>query len=183
MTSEARRLVEAAAVVIVVVVLVLLVHVRSGNERAICDGDPCELGSGASWLVTGAAVAGPIAGSVGVAWTRRLHRRDDLGPTAHRRVPDIEEIAEVLFVLSAAGIAYLLVRNGPTVPIVEANWPNSWLEGRLGRDGRNWLVPARLTWFLVGFVLAAPFAFAAGTAIGREWYGRRPARSDQLGDD
>ena len=35
----------------------------------------------------------------------------------------------------------------------------------------------------MGLVLAAPFAFGAGTALGREWYGRRSPSSVELGED
>ena len=178
-----RQFLEPALVRVATIVLVVLVHARTGDEQAICDGQPCALGSGASWILTGFAVVAPAALWAGLAWTRRLHRRNDLGPFAHRSIPDIEEIAEFIMVVAAVGLAYLVIRNGPTVPIVDAGWPNSWLEGRLGRDGRHELVPARATWFVVGAVLAAPPSFSLGTAIGREWFGRRPFPSVELGDE
>ena len=181
--SEFVRILEPAAALIATVVLVALVHSRAGDELAVCEGEPCPLGSGASWIWTGAAVAAPACVWAGLAWTRRLHRRNDLGPFAHRAIPDVEEIAEILMVVIAIGISYLLIRNGPAVPIVEATWPNSWLTERLGREGRYWLVPSRSTWFLVGSLMAAPLAFSFGTAIGREWFGRRPGRSAELSED
>ena len=174
------KYVEPVAVVVAALVLIALVHAWSGDEQSVCDGAPCPVGSGASWLLTGAGLAAPPSVWAGLAWTRRLHRNDDLGPFARRAVPDIEEIAEIAMVLVAVGVTYLLIRNGPRAPMVEANWPNSWLEDRLGRDGRHPLVPARSTWFVVGAVLAAPVSFSAGTAVGREWFGRRPRPSVEL---
>lgn len=174
---------EPAVVVVAILVLVLLIHARGGDEQAICEGQPCVVGSGASWLATGAAVAAPPLVWAGVVWTRRLDTRDDLGPFARRAVPDIEEMAEVVWFLVAVVLSYLLIRRGPTIPIVDSSWPNSWLEGRLGTEGGHDLVPSRLSWFMVGALLAMPAGFSAGTAAGREWFGRRGAFSAEPGED
>lgn len=178
--TEPVKYMEPAAVSVVTVVLIVLVHAWGGDEQAICDDGPCAVGSGASWLLTGGAMVTPTAVWSGVAWARRLHRNADLGPFAHRAIPDIEEIAEIAMVLVAIGVSYLVIRNGPSTPMLESSWPNSWLEDRLGRDGRHPLVPARGTWFVVGALLAVPVFFSAGTALGREWFGRRPSPSAEL---
>ena len=135
-----------------------------------CAEGRCSIGSGRSWILTGVALMFPFATFAGWAWTRLLNAKNRLGPFSPRRIPDIEEIAEVLAVLAMVAVAYLVVRSGPKVPMLDADWPNSWLDGHLGeRDGTD-LVPTRTSWFLVGLLTTAPFGFAFGTALGREWH-------------
>ncbi len=163
---------------VVATVLTWQVHVRSGDETFVCDGETCVLGSGASWLLTGITVLGPFVALMGFLWTRRLHDRDRLGPFARWAIPDGEEIFEVLSVLAAGLATYWLVRNGPSIEAVDVGRPNSWV-----LELREWtvddgvtaspLVPSRATWFAVGAILSAPFALSLGSMLGREWYGRQ----------
>ena len=178
-----RRIIEPAVVVLAIVLVVAIVHARGGNERAICGSDPCEVGSSLSWLATGAAVTAPPLAWAGVAWARRLHDREDLGPFAKRSIPDIEEMAELAWFVLSVVLVYLVIRNGPTIPIIDPSWPNTWLDGRLGTELGRDLVPSRLSWFLVGSLLTSPAAFSAGTAAGREWYGRRGRFSAEVSQD
>ncbi len=151
------------------------VHGRTGDETFRCDGAPCELGSGLSWLLTGAFLTGPFIAVLGVAWTRRLHHHDRLGPFVPRVVPDGEQIFEVLAVLAAGLVSFWLLRNGPMIEAVRVGRPNSWiLDAREATDEftTNALVPNRTNWFMIGTVLGAPFSFSLGSMIAREWYGR-----------
>jgi len=162
-------------------VLTWQVHVRLGNETFLCEGTRCELGSGLSWLLTGAALIGPFIAALGAAWTRRLHQRDRLGPFSFRAIPDGEQIIEVLAVLAAGLATFWLLRNGPMIDAIEVGRPNSWiLDAREISDEftSNTLVPNRTNWFMMGAVLGAPFAFSLGSMIAREWYGRRRRRTE-----
>ena len=162
----------------VAIILTWQVHVRSGDETFLCDGENCVLGSGASWLFTGITLLSPFIALLGFSWTRRLHHRGQLGPFAYRAIPDGEQILEVVTVLVAGLTTYWLVRNGPSIPAVDVGRPNTWvLELRewTTDDGAtvSTLVPNRRTWFTVGAILSAPFAFSFGSMLAREWYGRR----------
>jgi hypothetical protein len=162
-------------------VLTWQIDARTGDETFLCDGASCELGSGLSWLLTGAALIGPFIAVLGAAWTRRLHQRDRLGPFSSRGVPDGEQIVEVLAVLAAGLATFWLLRNGPMIDAVEVGRPNSWiLDAREFSDEftSNPLVPNRTNWFMMGAVLGAPFAFSLGSMIAREWYGRRRRRTE-----
>jgi hypothetical protein len=144
---------------------------RAGNETFICDSSVCELGSGFSWLLTGATLPGPFIVLLGFFWSRWLHRRDRLGPFSYWGLPDGEQIAEVVAVLGAGLASYWIATRGPTIEAAQVRAPNSWITGRLDQSGRD-LVPTRTAWFLIGAVLFAPFAFSFGSMAGREWYGR-----------
>jgi hypothetical protein len=162
---------------VVASILTWQVHTRSGDETFVCEGEACVLGSGASWLLTGITLLGPFIALAGFLWTRRLHRRDRLGPFSPRAIPDSEQIFEVLSVLAAGLATYWLVRNGPSIEAVDVGRPNTWvleLHQWTTDDGEpiSRLVPNRRTWFAVGAILAAPFAFSLGSMLSREWYGR-----------
>lgn len=164
---------------IVGLLLTWMVHRRAGDEQLICaTGEICSLGSGGSWLLTGVALPGALVALAGFAWSRHLHRRDRLGPFSRRAIPDGEQILEVISVLAAGWFSWWLIRNGGSIEaadIDELARPNSWLiEARDIRSDEpiDRFIPDRSTWFLVGAVLAAPFAFSLGSMIGREWYGR-----------
>ena len=159
-------------------VAALVVHARAGDETFRCADGPCALGSGGSWFLTGVAVFAPIVAVAGFAWTRHLHLADRLGPFSYRRIPDGEEILEGLAVLLAGLVSWWLLRNGPRIVAIDVGFPNNQLLGRLGRRplGQPY-VPTRFTWFFVGALLSAPFAFSMGSMIGREWYGRNRRRS------
>ena len=161
-----------------IVVSTSIVHARAGNEIFLCADGRCELGSGASWALTGVTVAGPILAVAGFTWSRSLHQRDRLGPFSYRQIPDGEEILEGLGVIVAGLGSWWLIRNGSQSVALEVGFPNDMLTDRLGVDeaGRP-LVPARRTWFLVGALLGAPFAFSLGSMIGREWFGRQRRRA------
>ncbi len=170
------------------IILTWQIHARSGDETFVCEGAECELGSGLSWLLTGAALTGPFVALLGVAWTRRLHQRDRLGPFSYRAIPDSEQILEVLAVLAAGVASYWLIRNGPMIEPADVDSvgrPNSWiLDARELRDEftTNTLVPNRRNWFTIGAVLGAPFSFSLGSMLAREWYGRLRRRT-QLAED
>jgi hypothetical protein len=187
-TSSKNRLPFLATTVpiaaVVAGILTWQVHARTGDETFVCEGQACVLGSGASWLLTGITLLGPFLALTGFMWTRRLHRRDRLGPFAPRAIPDGEQIFEVLSVLVAGLATYWLVRNGPSIEAIDVGRPNTWvLELRewTTDDGElvSELVPNRRTWFAVGTILSAPFTFSLGSMLGREWYGReRRAEQD-----
>lgn len=170
------------------IILTWQIHARTGDETFVCEGAECELGSGLSWLLTGAALTGPFVAVFGVAWTRRLHQRDRLGPFSYRAIPDSEQILEVLAVLAAGVASYWLIRNGPMIEPADVDSigrPNSWiLDARELRDEftTNTLVPNRRNWFTIGAVLGAPFSFSLGSMLAREWYGRLRRRA-QLAED
>ncbi|MGI9608034.1 MAG: hypothetical protein ACR2P0_18030 [Acidimicrobiales bacterium] len=185
MQESHRTIAQVSVAVVISLVLVRVVHGRAGDETLVCDVGRCTLGSGASWLLTGAAIAIPLIGLAGFRWSRRLDRRGRLGPFARRAIPDGEELFEGLAVIAAALVSWWLIRNGPSLIAVDVGFPNDTVGERVvtasgGRDR----VPARRTWFLVGILLAAPFAFSLGSMIGREWYGRarRRAERDDEGD-
>lgn len=169
-------------------VLTWQIHSRTGDETFLCDGASCRLGSGLSWLLTGAAISSPFIAALGAAWTRRLHQRDRLGPFSLRAIPDAEQIIEVLAVLAAGLGSFWLLRNGPMIDAVsvdDVGPPNNWiLDARELSDefDTNTLVPNRTNWFMIGAVLGAPFAFSLGSMIAREWYGRLRRRT-QLDED
>lgn len=154
-----------------------IVHGRTGDETFVCDTGRCSLGSGASWLLTGVTLVAPSVMIVGFLWSRRLHHQGTLGPFAYRPIPDAEQIIEVLGVLAAGVLAWLIATRGPTIEAVEVNAPNSWFEGRVRAEDPTGLVPARRSWFAIGAVLSAPFAFSLGSMFGREWYARVRRRS------
>lgn len=168
--------------VVFAVILTWQVHSRFGNETFTCsDTGECMLGSGASWLLTGATLIGPFLTLLGAAWSRRLHYENKLGPFSYRAIPDGEQILETLAVLSAGLFTYWFIRNGPSIDParpLDITIPNTWaLDIRNVRlpDGVTEVtsVPTRLSWFIIGMVLSAPFAFSFGTMLGREFYGRR----------
>lgn len=174
-------------------ILTWQIHARSGDETFVCEGAECELGSGLSWLLTGAALTGPFVAVLGAAWTSRLHQRDRLGPFSYRAIPDSEQILEVLAVLAAGLASYWLIRNGPMIEAVIVDEvdkklpgrPNSWiLDARELRDEftTNTLVPNRRNWFTIGAVLGAPFSFSLGSMLAREWYGRLRRRAQLAAD-
>jgi len=172
-------------------VLTWQAHARTGDETFVCtDVGECALGSGWSWLLTGAALAGPFIALLGAAWERRQHYRNRLGPFAHRAIPDGQQIGEVLGVLGAGLLTYWLVRNGPSIEPatpLDIGRANSWaLDVRNFRleDGANEVtsVPNRRSWFLIGAVLFAPFAMSFGTMLGREFYGRRRRKAQKAQD-
>lgn len=176
-----------ALTTVVAIVLTWQVHSRSGDETFVCDGETCVLGSGASWLFTGMTVLGPVIGLLGFFWTRRLQQSDRLGPFSHRAVPDLEQIVEVFSVLGAGLATYWLVRNGPSIEAIDVGRPNTWvlnLREWTAEDGEavSTLVPNRRTWFAIGAILAAPFAFSFGSMLGREWYGRQRRKQQRLAD-
>ena len=160
----------ALVALIAALILVVIVQAQSGDEFIACAEGRCSIGSGLSWLLTGMTLMFPVAALAGGAWTSRLHSQNRLGPFSARRIPDIEEMAEVLSVLAAFAVAYFVVRSGPKMPMLDAQWPNSWLDGHLGERDGTALVPTRTSWFLVGLLTSAPFGFAFGTAAGREWF-------------
>ncbi len=183
--------ISGAIAVLASLVLTWQVHGRTGDETFLCaDVSECALGSGWSWMLTGATLTGPFLALAGAAWERRQHYLDRLGPFAHRAIPDGQQIGEVLGVLVAGLLSYWLVRNGPSIE------PATPLDiGRLNRwalDVRNFrledgatqitTVPSRLSWFLVGGVFFAPFALSFGTMLGREFYGRRRRKAQQAVD-
>lgn len=169
------------------------VHQRAGDETFLCDGIECSLGSSTSWLLTGATLIGPFVALGGFFWSRSLHYRERLGPFSDRAIPDSEEILEVLAVLLAALISYWLLLNGPSIEAVDIDKPNTWAQSlREFRASDNPTaqqrqslkeVPTRLTWFVIGVLASAPFMFSLGSMLGREWYGRKRRRAQELGDD
>ena len=120
----------SAFTAIVAAVLTWQVHSRLGDETFQCpDVGECTLGSGLSWLLTGAAVPGAILAVLGAAWSRRLHNRNKLGPFVRSYIPDGEQILEVLGVLGAGLFTYWFVRNGPSIEPalpLDIGRPNTW---------------------------------------------------------
>lgn len=182
----------AAIAVLASLILTLQVHGRTGDETFICeDVGECALGSGWSWLLTGAALTGPFLALLGAAWERRQHYRDRLGPFAHRAIPDGQQIGEVLGVLGAGLLSYWLIRNGPSIEPatpLDIGRVNNWaLDVRNFRleDGAPEVttVPSRFSWFLIGAVLFAPFGLSLGTMLGREFYGRRRRKAQRALDE
>lgn len=170
---NALRFRGALIALVAALLLIIIVQGRSGDEVIACSDGRCSIGSGRSWILTGVGTMFPFATLAGWAWTSRLRSQDRLGPFSPRRIPDIEEMAEVLSVLAVFALAYLVVRSGAKMPILEAEWPNSWLEDHLGDRDAVPLVPSRTSWFIVGLATSAPFGFAFGTAVGREWFAWR----------
>lgn len=168
-------------------VLTWQLHSRAGNETFKCDGgDVCELGSGLSWLSTGPALIGPFIALLGFSWSRRLHRRARLGPFSYRAIPDSEQMLEVCAVLGAGLLTYWLLANGSMIESVDVGRPNTWLldvQDITSDEPIDDLVPTRSTWFAIGVVLSAPFAFSFGSMLGREWYGRRRRSAQNLDAD
>lgn len=176
--------------VITALIATRFVHGRAGDETFLCDGTPCELGSGASWLLTGVTFIGPFIALAGFFWARRLHEGGRLGPFSHRAIPDGEQIIEVMAVLLAGLITYWLALNGPSIEFVDIGRPNTWVERlrelrapeTLTQLDRAKLdeVPSRRTWFLIGVILGGPLMFSFGNMAGREWYGRKRRKAQQL---
>ena len=177
---------------LVALIATWFVHGRAGNETFLCDGTTeCELGSGASWLLTGVTLIGPFIALAGFFWARRLHHAGRLGPFSYRAIPDGEQIIEVLAVLGAGLLTYWLALNGPSIEFVEIGRPNTWVESLrefrapeiLTQVDRQKLdeVPSRRTWFLIGVILGGPLMFSLGNMLGREWYGRK-RRAGQLAE-
>ena len=167
------------------------VHSRTGDETFQCiDVGDCSLGSGLSWLLTGVTITGSVLALVGAAWSRRLHNKNKLGPFAHSHIPDGEQILEILAVLGAGLFTYWFVRNGPSIEPalpIDIGRPNTWaLDVRNVRlaDGAAEVtsVPSRLSWFIVGSVLGAPFALSFGSMISREFYGLRRRKAQRAAD-
>lgn len=179
------------AVGLVALFLTWQVHRRAGDESFICDtGAVCALGSGGSWLLTGVTLTGPFVALLGFAWSRWLHRRDKLGPFSPRAIPDSEQMVEVFAVLGAGLATYWLLGNGASIEAADLDQlgrPNSWLiDGRdiASDEPVDAFVPTRFTWFQIGTILSAPFAFSLGSMLGREWYGRqRRANQDAESDE
>jgi len=178
----------AAIAAFTAVLLTWQIHARTGDETFVCaeTGD-CPLGSGLAWLLTGAAIVGAGIALLGAAWTRRLHNNGKLSPFAYRLLPDGEQIFEILAVLLAGLFTYWFVRNGPSIEParpLDIGAPNTWaLNVRNVRlpDGVREVtsVPSRLSWFIIGSVLGAPFAMSFGTMISREFYGRRRRQGEE----
>ncbi len=169
--------------------LTIVVRSQFGEETFLCNGSACVLGSGTRWLFTGVAIASAFVGTAGYRWSARLERRGRLDPTTKWAVPDAQEIVEVLFVILAALATYWLVLNGPSIERLEVRQVNQW-----ANDLRNFrleentvatdLVPTSRTWFVVGAILATPFAFSFGAMIGREFFGwRRRKAAPDAGED
>jgi len=182
----------AAIAAFTALLLTWQVHARTGDETFMCvDVGECSLGSGWSWLLTGATLTGPWLALVGAAWSRHLHNSDRLGPFSARAIPDGEQIVEVIAVLLAGLFSYWLVRSGPSIePALphDLGRANRWaLDVRNLRldDGEAAVtsVPARRTWFILGAVLFAPFAASLGSMLGREFYGRRRRAAQRLADE
>lgn len=176
----------AGGAVVTGVVLALLVHIWGGDEVALCDGaarTSCPIGSGASWTWTSALLFAPLFALGGFLWTDQLHRTNQLGPFAYAPIPDWEELLEGIAVLVAALMSYLVIRVGPKTPMVDTSWMNSLLSGHLGTEAGADLVPSRRSWFVVGAILSAPFAFSFGSAVGREWFRWKRRRGDESGVD
>ena len=156
-------------------VLTWQVHARTGDETIRCVDAPqteCTVGSGWSWILTGIAITAPTLVHLGWRWTARLHRQNKLDPLRRLVIPDYEEILEIVSVVVTVAISIWIVRSGPTHGLVDGGFPNTWLGESLGTQARNVpLVPTRGAWFFVGALVSAPFSFAAGSAIGREWFG------------
>ncbi len=184
--------VSAAIAVVSAVLLNWQVGARTGEETFVCtDIGDCVLGSGWSSLLTGMAITGPFFALLGAAWSRRLHNGERLGPFSYRAIPDSEQIVEVLTVLLAGLFTYWLIRNGPSIEParpLDIGAPNTWaLDIRNVRqpDGTATItsVPSRLSWFLIGTVLGAPFAGSLGAMLGREFYGNRRRKAQRLLDE
>ena len=168
-----------------------LVRGWTGSETFLCGETDCVFDSGSAWLPTGATVIGPFIAVLGFMFTRRLHYRDRLGPFSHRAIPDSEQILEVLGVLGAGALTYWVLHNGPMTDAVDIGSLSSLAADILGEnDVPSPFVPSRRTWFAIGAILGAPFAFSLGSMLGREWYGRkrrqaegRLATTEPAGDD
>ena len=164
--------------VLVAVGLTYVVRGQFGTETFVCDGSDCESASGTKSLLTGVAAVGPIIAALGFLWSDVLLQRNRLGPTAKWAVPDFEQILEVLAVLLAGLASYWLILNGPSIEAVDVRQVNQW-----ANDLRNFradeftpdsgLVPAALTWIVIGAILSGPFWFSFGSMIGRETVGRK----------
>lgn len=183
----------APIAVIVALISTRWVRARFGDESFICDTGACDLGSGATWLLSGLTIVGPFIALLGFFWSRRLHLKNQLGPFNSRAIPDGEQIGEVLLVAGAGLATYWLMLNGPSIEPVDVGQPNTFVETlrefrapeQLTAEDRVKLneVPSRRTWFLIGILLAAPFMFSLGTLLGREWYGRKRRKNQRIEDE
>ncbi len=163
---------------VIAVVLTIFMRSRFGDEVLLCEGQPCDLGSGTKWLATGLSLIGPFFAAAGFEWARLLENRNMLDPRAKWAVPDAEQILEGLAVLLAGLFTYWLILNGPANEGVDVRQVSAW-----ANDLRNFrleeglpetnLVPARTTWFVIGAALAVPFFFSFGSMLGREVFGRQ----------
>ncbi len=168
-------------------ILTWQVHARAGDETIRCVDAPqteCMVGSGASWLLTGITITAPTLIHLGWRWTARLNRQKKLDPLRRLVIPDYEEILEIVSVVLALAASVWIIRSGPTFGLVDGGFPNTWLGESLGTQARDVpLVPTRGAWFLIGALMSAPFSFAAGSAVGREWFGwKRRRGTDSLAE-
>ncbi|MFT7473620.1 MAG: hypothetical protein ACI81L_000535 [Verrucomicrobiales bacterium] len=153
---------------------------RAGTETFLCEGSRCSFDSGATWLLTGVTIIGPFIAVLGFSFARRLHYRDRLGPFSHRAIPDGEQILEVLGIVASGALAYWVLRNGPTIEAIDDGGLNRVAADILGEDDvPSSLVPNRQSWFAIGAILSAPFAFSLGSMFGREWYGRKRRKTQE----
>jgi hypothetical protein len=161
-------------VALATLIAVWQVHARTGDDTIICDAGECDIGSGASWLLTGIALTAPTLVHLGFRWTARQYRSGRLDPLRRITVPDYEEILEIAAVLVTIAISIWIVRSGPHVTLVQGGFPNTWLGEWLGTAERGLpVVPSRGAWFVVGALVSAPFSVALGATVGREWFGRK----------
>jgi hypothetical protein len=153
----------------------------TGTETFLCEGSRCAFDSGATWLLTGVTIVGPFIVVLGFLFARRLHYRDRLGPFSHRAIPDGEQILEVLGIIASGALAYWVLRNGPTIEAIDDGGLNRVAADILGEDDvPSSLVPDRRSWFAIGAILGAPFAFSLGSMFGREWYGRKRRKAQTM---
>ena len=184
--------ISAVIAIIAAVLLTWQVGARTGEETFLCpDLGECVLASGLASALTGMAITGPFIALLGAAWSRRLHNNGRLGPFSYRAIPDSEQIVEVLTVLLAGLFTYWFVRNGPSIELarpVDIGAPNTWaldirnVRRPAGTPEVN-SVPSRLSWFIIGSVLFAPFAGSFGAMLGREFYGRRRRKAQRQDDE
>lgn len=136
-------------------------------------------------LLTSVTLTGPFIAAAGMTWSDELGKRGLAGPRAKFAVPDFEQILEGLAVLFAGLITYWLLLNGPSDGGTELTGLNG-----LANDFRNFrredgtpatnLAPTGFTWFVIGFILSAPFWFSFGSMVGRELIARDERRSGQV---
>ena len=177
------RWVELLVAAIAGLILTAVVHVRAGDEVALCDGaagTECAIGSGISWLLTGVLLVAPLIAVLGFSWTRHNEATGRLGPFVRSTIPDWEEQIEAAGVVVAGLLSFLIIRRGPKTPMVGSTWFNSWLADHLGTEAGAPLVPSRMSWFVIGVLIGIPFAFSLGSAIGREWYSWRRRHNDEV---
>jgi hypothetical protein len=167
---------------VIALITTLLVRGWAEANTFLCDESRCAFDAASTWLPSGVTIVSPFIAVLGFMFARRLHYRDRLGPFSHRAIPDSEQILEVLSVLGAGALSYWVLRNGPTIEAVDIGRINVLAADILGEnDVPSLLVPDGRSWFAVGAILSAPFAFSLGSMLGREWYGRKRRKAqDQL---